>query len=109
MFSKDGVIRYTRSAKSFPRLAVRAGNPLPADCASLRAPVDLLRIATPWAELDGSVWLQTEWGQKAPTVLEQTMRQRNGFQVSSLSIRTEQSENESDEEAEITVELGTTI
>jgi len=102
VFSKDGVIRYTRPTKTFPRLAVKAGNALPPDCASLRAPAFSLRAATPWAELDGSVWLQTEWGRKTPVVLEQSMCQKNGFQVSLLFIRTEQTEDEDDEEAEIT-------
>jgi Zn-dependent peptidase ImmA (M78 family) len=97
VFSKDGVIRYIRPTKTFPRLAVKAGKPLPADCSSLRAPAQPLRVATPWAELDGSVWLQKEWGEKTPVVLEQTMRQGNGFQVSLLFIRTEQAEEEDNE------------
>jgi Zn-dependent peptidase ImmA (M78 family) len=37
VFSKDHVIRYVRPTKMFPRLAVKAGTPLPTDCASLRA------------------------------------------------------------------------
>jgi len=100
VFSKDGIIRYIRATRTFPRVAVKAGNALPAECASLRAPLEALRVATPWAELDGSVWLQTEWGQRSPPVLEQTMRQSNGFQVSLLFIRSEQAEEEG-EEAEI--------
>ena len=38
VFAKDGVIRYVRPTSNFPRLSVRTGDPLPADCASLRAP-----------------------------------------------------------------------
>jgi hypothetical protein len=97
VFSKDGVIRYVRPTKNFPRLTVKSGRLLPKDCASLRAPPERLRVASPWAELDGSTWLQTEWGQRTPLVLEQTMRQRNGFQVSLLFIRAEESEDQDDE------------
>jgi Zn-dependent peptidase ImmA (M78 family) len=100
VFSKDGVIRYIRSTKTFPRLAVRKGNPLPAGCSSLKAPAEPLRVATSWAEIDGSVWLQTDRGQRTPPVLEQTMRQSNGFQVSLLFIQVEQLDDE-EEEAEI--------
>jgi len=100
VFSKEGVIRYIRPTKTFPRLAVKTGNPLPAECSSLKAPAQPLRVATPWADLDGSVWLQTEWGQRTPPVLEQTMRQSNGFQVSLLFIRAEDFQDQ-EEEAEI--------
>ena len=101
VFAKDGVIRYVRSVGNFPRLAVTAGDRLPDGCASLRAPAFPLRVATPWAELDGSIWLQTEWGRKSPALLEQTLRQADGFQISLLFIRFEETENE-EEEAEIT-------
>jgi Zn-dependent peptidase ImmA (M78 family) len=100
VFSKDGGIRYIRSTKTFPQLVVKAGNPLPPDCSSRRAPEEPLRVATPWAEIDGSVWLKTEWGQRSPAVLEQSVRQSNGFQVSLLFIPAEEAEAES-EEAEI--------
>jgi Zn-dependent peptidase ImmA (M78 family) len=97
VFSKDGTIRYVRPTKNFPRLAVKAGDLLPKECASLRAASEPLRVASPWEELDGSVWLQSEWGQKSPSVLEQTMRQSNGFQISLLFIHPEQAEDEDDD------------
>jgi len=100
VFSKEGFIRYICPTETFPRLAVKAGNPLPAECSSPKAPAQPLHVATPWAELDGSVWLQTEWGQRTPPVLEQTMRQSNGFQVSLLFIRAEDFQDQ-EEEAEI--------
>jgi Zn-dependent peptidase ImmA (M78 family) len=100
VFAKDGIIRYLRPTSNFPRMAVAAGDHLPEGCASLRAPAFPLRVATPWAELDGSVWLQTERGRRSPTVLEQTMRQSNGFQISLLFIPLEVTGNE-EEEAEI--------
>ena len=86
VFSKDGVVRYVRKTTDFPQLAVKRNDYLPSGCASLRAPAAPLREATPWTELDEVVWLETEWGQRAPTVLEQSMRQQGGFQVTLLFI-----------------------
>jgi Zn-dependent peptidase ImmA (M78 family) len=97
VFAKDGVIRYMRTASNFPRLAVTAGDRLPDGCASLRAPALPLRVATSWAELDGSIWLQTEWGRKSPALLEQSIRQADGFQISLLFISLEETENEEGE------------
>lgn len=100
VFSKDGMIRYLRPTTNFPRLAVRHGERLPPRCCSLRAPTQPLRVATPWEEIDGSVWLQTDWGQRVPKVLEQSMRQKDGFQISLLFIDTAEMETE-DEESEL--------
>jgi Zn-dependent peptidase ImmA (M78 family) len=86
VFSKDGVIRYTRRADKFPSLTVKTGDRLPSDCSSLRAPATPLRVATSWAELDGSTWLETKWGQAAPKVLEQSVRQSDGFQTTLLFV-----------------------
>ena len=99
VFSKDGVIRYIRPTSNFPRLAVRFGDSLPPGCASLRAPAQPLRVATAWTEVDGSVWLHAEWGTKSPKVLEQTVRQSGGFQVSLLFVdgnAVEEDEEEAD-------------
>jgi hypothetical protein len=97
VFSKDGVIRYLRPTSNFPRLAVGRGERLPPRCSSLRAPAQPMRAATPWEEIDASVWLKTELGQKTPKVLEQSMRQRDGFQVSLLFIDTAEMESEEEE------------
>jgi hypothetical protein len=56
-----------------------------------------LRTATPWIELDGSVWLQTDWGKKSPSVLEQSMRQSGGFQVTLLFIQPQERAGEDDD------------
>lgn len=86
VFAKDGVIRYVRPTTNFPRLAVRSGDRLPNGCASLRGSSQPLLVATPWMEVDGSVWLQAHWGSKSPTVLEQTVKQSGGFQISLVFI-----------------------
>jgi hypothetical protein len=54
----------------------------------------------PWAEIDGSVWLRTELGQRTPLVLEQAMRQSNGYQISLLFVEAEHFEDR-EEDAEI--------
>lgn len=100
VFAKDGVIRYVRPTSSFPPLAISSGDRLPEGCASLRAPALPLRVASTWTELDGSVWLQTERGRKPPAILEQTMRQSGGFQISLLFISAVETDDE-EEEAEI--------
>ena len=103
VFAKDNVIRYVRPTKTFPRVAVKKGDQLPVGCASLRAPAHPLRMATPWTELDGSTWLQTEWGKKSPSILEQSMRQSDGFQVTLLFIQPQETAGEDDdEEGELT-------
>ena len=94
VFSKDGGIRYVRPTTNFPTLAVKRGERLPMGCSSLRAPALPLRVATSWSEIDGAVWLQTKWGERTPKVLEQSMRQSDGFQVSLLFVDTAEIEVE---------------
>lgn len=99
VFSKDGVIRYIRRTDSFPRLTVKPKDQLPKECASIAAPSEPLRVATPWRELDGSIWLETIWGTKAPTLLEQSVRQKDGYQITLLFIA--RPEHDGDEEEEL--------
>lgn len=98
VFAKDNVIRYVRPTTTFPRVAIRKGDHLPAGCASLRAPAQPLRTATPWTEHDGSIWLQTEWGKKPPSVLEQSLRQSGGFQVTLLFVQPQETDSGDDDE-----------
>jgi Zn-dependent peptidase ImmA (M78 family) len=97
VFSKDGVIRYVRRSDDFPRLAVKSGDELPRQCASLAAPSEPLRVASSWSELDGSVWLETTWGTRLPTVLEQSVRQKDGYQISLLFIAPDADDDETEE------------
>jgi len=106
VFAKDGAIRYMRPTPNFPRLSVAKGDRLPQGCASLRAPSSPLRIPTEWSELDGSVWLETERGRRSPMVLEQTMRQSDGFQVSLLFLPREETDTEEEDEIERSWEVG---
>lgn len=100
IFSKDGVISSIRQTKDFPRLAVKKGDALPQHCSSLKAPALPLRVATGWVELDGVIWLETVWEKPAPMVLEQSVRQKGGFQVTLLFI-TAETDSDGEEEDEI--------
>ncbi|SMF53359.1 Zn-dependent peptidase ImmA, M78 family [Tistlia consotensis] len=96
VFSKDAVVRYARAGRRFPKLAVGKGDGLPPGCASLLAPQVPLRTPTDWSEVDGTVWVRAEWGEWAPMILEQSMRQRGGYQVTLLF--TERHDADHDEE-----------
>jgi Zn-dependent peptidase ImmA (M78 family) len=106
IFAKDSVIRYARRAANFPHLSLSTGDRLPIDSSSLRASSLPLRVASAWSEVDGSVWLETERGQQAPKILEQTFRQSDGFQITLLFIAPDEIENEEDEEIEKSWEVG---
>jgi hypothetical protein len=86
IFSKDGVVRYVRASRGFPKLVVRTGDPLPGESLSITAPPEQLRVASSWDEVDGSVWLEATWGKRLPSVLEQTVRQDGGYQITLLFI-----------------------
>jgi hypothetical protein len=43
-----------------------------------------LRAPTPWADLDGAVWLETKWGKARLRLLEQSIRQAKGVQTTLL-------------------------
>lgn len=97
VFSKDGVIRYTRGTDDFPRMAVRAKDPLPAGCASAapRVPGDGV---SGWAEVVGETWLQ-EGKRRLPQILEQSIAQANGYRLTLLFIDAEEvAEEEADDE-----------
>ncbi len=98
VFSKDGVIRYIRPDNTFPRLTFNKGDKLPSHSASARPRLGARREVSEWSEVDGSVWLETERGRRTPNILEQTMYQSGGFQVSLLSIHKGELRDESDEE-----------
>ncbi len=97
VFSKDGVVRYARAKRGFPYLTVQKGDQVPAGSYSLQAPTAPLRVPTDWAEMDGSVWLETEFGRRTPTILEQSMRQRDGYQVTLLIAQVIDEDDEEEE------------
>lgn len=99
IFSKDGAVRYVRASGDFPKLVVRTGDPLPCESLSITGPPEQLRVASSWDEVDGSVWLEGTLGKRLPSVLEQTVRQKDGYQITLLFIA-RADEDSDDEELE---------
>lgn len=98
VFSQNGIVRYVRRVPLFPRLDVDRNDRLPPSCASVRAPQDLLHTASTWSELDGSVWLSNNWGTQSSIILEQSLRQAGGFQITLLLAQTSNTGDDDDEE-----------
>jgi Zn-dependent peptidase ImmA (M78 family) len=96
VFALQGRVRYVRPSRSFPKMAVTTGGTLPVGSATARAGVGA--GSRPWAEVDGAVWLQTEWGRRPPRLLEQPLVQSNGYTITLLLLDAD--EQERDEEAE---------
>jgi hypothetical protein len=94
VFSKDGVVRYARPSKQFPKLAVRAGDTLPVGASKVST-----GQAVAWKELAGDVWLQDGFGRSGPPLLEQAVAQANGFQLTLLFLEPPE-QDEDEEEAE---------
>ncbi|MUO98022.1 ImmA/IrrE family metallo-endopeptidase, partial [Agrobacterium vitis] len=86
VFSKDGIIRYTRATKDFPPLSVRSKHHLPERSLSGRSSNRTQSRPSEWAEIQGSVWLNGEGRSHCPKVLEQTLLQREGYQLTLLLI-----------------------
>lgn len=84
VFSKDKSVRYCRKSDAFPRLDVKKGAPLPIGCSSLRLFDAPARIASSWAETDAGIWCDAQSVKRGSIVLEQSMPQKNGFQVTLL-------------------------
>ena len=66
----------------------------------MKAPLSTVRVATSWEEVDESIWLESTWGERGPTLLEQSVRQKEGFQITLLFIDSAGAE-EDEEHAEL--------
>jgi Zn-dependent peptidase ImmA (M78 family) len=104
VFSKDGIIRYTRRSTTFPFLSVKKGDRVPKDSASLNAPPAPLRVPTPWADLDSGVWLETKWGKAPPRVLEQSVRQANRVEMTLLFLESREADDDEDDDEDVKLE-----
>lgn len=99
IFSRENIARYARTCRDFPKLAIEKGGTLPQN--SLTRRVNVVGVPSNWAEHDGNIWLETTWGKRLPTVLEQAIAQSNGFKVTLLFIdRNEQDSIEDEEDIE---------
>jgi len=101
VFSYGGLVRYARSHVDFPRLAVERKSRLPTGCATCVIPRAGVAGLSDWIELDGTIWLQHEWGRAAPRVLEQVLRQANGHSVTMLLLADDPMEDEDEEEGDL--------
>ena len=99
VFSKDGIIRYTRATKDFPPLSVRSKHHLPERSLSGRSSQRSPSGPSEWAEIDGSVWLNADGRSHRPKVLEQKLLQREGYQLTLLFIATEEFDDAEESEA----------
>jgi Zn-dependent peptidase ImmA (M78 family) len=95
IFSKEGVVRYVRAHRDFPALGMRSGDRLPPSSITSRASC---LGPTEWDEHTGTQWLQSEWGKKAPAVLEQCAVQANGYRVTLLFIDARAIEDEEEQD-----------
>ncbi|WP_313030569.1 ImmA/IrrE family metallo-endopeptidase [Brucella sp.] len=99
IFSKDGIIRYTKATKDFPRLSVRSKHHLPELSLSGRPSERTQSGQSEWAEIQGVVWLRDEGRSHCPKVLEQTLFQREGYQLTLLFIAPNEIEDTEEIEA----------
>lgn len=98
IMSKDGQVRYARRSGTFPWLSVRSGAPLPSNSAARSSPASITGTPSSWSNVDGGVWLDSQRGTRSLEVLEQTLRQGNGFAITLLLLEDgEFSENDQDE------------
>lgn len=98
VFSRNGKIRYVRRTRDFPPMSIAAGDVLPLASMSARPLVGPLRVPSSWSELDGGIWLQSEHGTQSPRLLEQTLHQREGFQITMLFLNPDDVEEENEEQ-----------
>lgn len=98
VFSKDGIIRYIKATKDFPPLTVRSKDHLPEKRLSGRS-TDRVHGTSEWAEIQGSIWLKRESCSHLPTVLEQRLLQREGYQLTLLYIAPDEIEDAEEIEA----------
>lgn len=96
VFAHEGIVRYARSSRAFPRLLVERGSKLPLMAAATRSGAS--SGVQPWREVPGGVWLECELGRRPSAVLEQHLIQANGYSV--IILQVEDQELEEREEAE---------
>lgn len=97
IFSRDGVIRYTKKHEGFPALDIWARSPLPPGSLSVQSKVEIGDVSD-WGTRDGGVWLR-DGARKE--ICEQTLAQRNGYRLTLLALDEDDLEDkENDEELE---------
>lgn len=90
IFSKDRCVRYPYKNRAFPRLDVWSKLPLPQQSLSARFDGSVGRPSE-WGEVDAGLWLSKS---RNTLLYEQTLRQQNGFQITLLTIESDQEAKE---------------
>ncbi len=94
LFVKDGVFRYARPSRSFPPLAIRAGDPVPAALGAM-TPTDKIV----WLPADPRDWISVSRDARPPKLAMQVLTKANGFQLV-LLMANAAAERRADEEEE---------
>jgi Zn-dependent peptidase ImmA (M78 family) len=94
LFVKDGVLRFARPSRSFPPLAIRAGDPVPAAIVSATAADRLV-----WMPADTRDWIAASRDTRPPKLTMQILAKDNGFRLVMLLINAA-AERRADEEEE---------
>ncbi|MPY72409.1 MAG: ImmA/IrrE family metallo-endopeptidase [Alphaproteobacteria bacterium] len=81
VFSKDGIVRYVKKSQFFPSLRSWNRTPLPEKSISKRLKMSPGNISG-WEQVDSDEWLS---GRSKRQLIEQTMSQSSGFQVTLLT------------------------
>ena len=96
IFSKDGVIRYTKKHEDFPALDVWARSPLPPGSLSVQSKLEIGNVSD-WGTRDGGAWLRDcAWKE----ICEQTLAQRNGFRLTLLALDEEYFDGDDEDKEE---------
>jgi Zn-dependent peptidase ImmA (M78 family) len=95
--SRGGKVLRMYRPSSFPFIETGHGQPIPTQSLTARFNPSNKSISE-WHEMDGSVWLSTQYGHRAPTVYEQVLTQSNGFRLTLLNVEASSDSEEEDED-----------
>ncbi|GAB5539836.1 MAG: hypothetical protein Salg2KO_19390 [Salibacteraceae bacterium] len=98
VFSKNGLVRYSRKSDNFPWLDVKKDDPLPIGCSTLRSLNAPLRKATSWSETDARVWCSADTVKRRQIIMEQSIPQKDSFQTTLLFAEVDLETNEDEED-----------
>lgn len=89
------VLRYYRRKHDFPYISVAWGDPVPQRSLLMRRSHKVSETSE-IDEIDAGVWLETSWGQRAPTLYEQVHLQQQGYAIILLTLEPIEDEDDDD-------------